>query len=444
MPNTPPTHDTIWTVSALNFEVKNMLNRGIGTIWVEGEISNFSRPASGHWYFTLKDEKSQVQAAMFRGRNSRVGFTPQDGQKVLLRAQATLYEPQGRYQLIVDHLEDAGVGELMRRFEQLKAQLAAEGLFAAALKKPLPPHPRRIALVTSTTGAAIRDVLSVIGRRAPHIPVLVFPTQVQGEIAAAQIRAALARVARHGGCDVVLLVRGGGSLEDLWCFNDEALARDIVDFPLPLVTGVGHEIDFTIADFVADLRAPTPSVAAESVTPDRNELMQGIDDRVARLRGQLELRLNRSRERLDYLARALEAQHPVRQFAQLRLRLDHAYASLLERLRARIGEDRYRLRWCQAALPQASPQKLIERRRERLAQLLADHQAAMRRSLLLAGHRLSLQARTLDTLSPLKTLARGFATVSKQGRLVTSVEQLASGDDVDLTLRDGKAAARIK
>ena len=439
-----PTAEAIWTVSALNFEVKQMLTQGIGTLWVEGEISNFACPASGHWYFTLKDEKAQCRAAMFRGRNSRVGFQPQNGQKVLVRAQVTLYEARGEFQLVVDHLEDAGVGELMRRYEQLKAQLSQEGLFDARLKKPIPAHPQKIALITSASGAAIRDVLSVIERRAPHIPVVVFPTPVQGETAAVQIGQALRRVVEYGQCDVVLLVRGGGSLEDLWCFNDETLARDIAACPLPVVTGVGHEIDFTIADFVADLRAPTPSVAAESITPDINELMQGIDDRIARLRGQIELRLRQSRERLKYLVRALDQQHPTRQFAQCKLRLQHAYDSLLERMRTRLGEDRHRLRLCQATLIQASPRVAIARQRERLTRLVENHQAAMRQKLLLSRHRLSLQARSLDTLSPLKTLARGFATISKENRLVTSVKQLSTGDDIEITLSDGKAAAKIK
>ena len=439
-----PAAETVWTVSALNFEVKQMLSQGIGRVWVEGEISNFSRPASGHWYFSLKDDKAQVSAAMFRNANSRVGFQPQNGQKVLVRAQATLYEPQGRYQLIVEHLEDAGVGELMRQFEQLKARLAAEGLFDAARKQALPAHPRRIGLVTSTTGAAIRDVLSVIARRAPHIPVVVYPTPVQGETAAAQIRAALQRVIDHGACDVVLLVRGGGSLEDLWCFNDEALARDIAAFPLPLVTGIGHEIDFTIADFVADRRAPTPSVAAESVTPDINELMQGIDERVARLRARVELRLERARERLGYLHKALAQQHPERQLEQLRLRLRHASVSLQQRLRYRFGEDRHRLRLAQAGLQRADPRLQIARRRERLEQLLRNHLAAMRQALLLGRHRLSLQQRSLAALDPDRTLARGFARISKGEQLVTSAKQLQRDDDVLITLADGTADARIR
>jgi len=438
-----PGDAAIWTVSALNFEVKTLLSRGLGTLWIEGEISNFARPASGHWYFTLKDDRAQCRAAMFRGRNSRVGFQPSNGQKVLVRAQVTLYEARGEYQLVVDHLEDAGVGELMRRYEQLKAQLNQEGLFDAARKQPLPTHPRKIALVTSATGAAIRDVLSVIARRAPHIPVVVFPTPVQGETAALQIRQALQRVVDYGECDVVLLVRGGGSLEDLWSFNDEALARDIVALPIPLVTGVGHEVDFTIADFVADLRAPTPSVAAESITPDINELMQGIDDRVARLLGQIERRLGKDRERMGYLAKALGQQHPTRQFAQLKLRLEHAYLALLRQQRAGLVEQRHRLRLCESTLALRHPGVKITQLHERLSRLLQNQQTAMRQRLLLARHQLSLHSRSLDTLSPLKTLARGFATVSKGDKLVTSVTQLASGDAISIRLADGEADAKI-
>jgi len=443
MPSGQPGDAAIWTVSALNFEVKTLLSRGLGTLWIEGEISNFARPASGHWYFTLKDDRAQCRAAMFRGRNSRVGFQPANGQKVLLRAQVTLYEARGEYQLVVDHLEDAGVGELMRQYEQLKAKLNQEGLFEAARKQALPAHPKKIALITSATGAAIRDVLSVIERRAPHIPVVVFPTPVQGETAAAQIRQALQRVLDYGECDVVLLVRGGGSLEDLWSFNDEALARDIVACPIPLVTGVGHEVDFTIADFVADLRAPTPSVAAESITPDINELMQGIDDRVARLLGQIELRLGKARERMGYLNKALAQQHPTRQFAQLKLRLDHAYMALLRQQRASLVDQRHRLRLCESTLAQHHPGVKIAQLGEQLARLLQNHQAAMRQRLLLARHQLSLHSRSLDTLSPLKTLARGFATVSKGDKLVTSVKQLATGDDVRIRLVDGATDAKI-
>jgi exodeoxyribonuclease VII large subunit len=274
--------------------------------------------------------------------------------------------------------------------------------------------------------------------------VVVCPTPVQGENAARQIRQALAQVREYAQCDLVLLVRGGGSLEDLWCFNDEALARDIAAFPIPIVTGIGHEIDFTIADFVADLRAPTPSVAAETVTPDRNELMQGIDDRVARLLGQLGLRLAQSRERLGFLQKSLDQQHPTRQFQQFRLRLHHAHESLLERLRARLGEEKYRLSLCRARLAQLSPKIVINQYRDRIIRLAEIQQSMIRQKLILSHHQLALQARSLDTLSPLRTLSRGFATISKNKKLVSSVKQLSQGDEIDITLADGSQQATVK
>ncbi|MEM7565197.1 MAG: exodeoxyribonuclease VII large subunit, partial [Pseudomonadota bacterium] len=327
---------------------------------------------------------------------------------------------------------------------QLKAKLAAEGLFDAATKREIPAFPKKIALVTSTTGAAIRDVLSVIERRAPQIPVMVFPTPVQGEAAASSIIKALEQVQTYGECDVVLLVRGGGSLEDLWCFNDESLARVIAGFPIPVVSGVGHEIDFTIADFVADLRAPTPSVAAESITPDRNELMQNLDDQVGRLLGQLELRLAQSSDRLGYLTKILERQHPARQFEQIRLRMKHASTSLLQQIHNRVQQERHRLEMQRGQLQQLNPKLAITHYGEQIKRLLEDHQSAMRRQLLLCRHQLTLNSRSLDNLSPLKTLSRGFATVSKDEQLVTSVKQLNTGDEVEINLADGKVPATVK
>ena len=420
-----------------------MLSEGIGSLWIEGEISNFACPASGHWYFTLKDERAQCRAAMFKGRNNRVGFLPKNGQHVLIRAQVTLYEARGEFQLVVEHLEDAGVGELMRRYEALKAKLGAEGLFASELKRPLPQQPGKIAIVTSPTGAAIRDVLSVLGRRAPHIPVLLFPTIVQGEQAADQILQALKRVRQHAGCDVVLLVRGGGSLEDMWCFNDETLAREIADFPIPVVTGIGHEIDFTIADFVADLRAPTPSVAAESISPDRYEIMQTIDNHLARITNQALQQLSRAEEKLAQVSRRLQLQHPQRQFAQLKVRLYHAYETLLDRNRNRIKNDKHRLRLCQSIIVQSSPLLRIRRQREVLAIMNRSNLSAIKQHIMVARHDLALQAKSLDALSPLKTLSRGFAKITKEQKLVSSVSQLHEGDEVDITLNDGSKQARI-
>ena len=436
-------NDAVWTVSALNYEVKTILSEGIGSLWIEGEVSNFVRPASGHWYFSLKDERAQCRAAMFKGRNSRMGFTPGNGQHVLVKAQVTLYEARGEYQLIVDHIEDAGVGELKRRYEQLKNQLDKEGLFAQSRKKPLPQQPRHIGIITSPSGAAIRDALSVIRRRAPHIPVTIFPTMVQGEQAAEQIRHCLEQLKKHGDCDIVLMIRGGGSLEDMWCFNDEALARDIAEFPIPVVTGIGHEIDFTIADFVADFRAPTPSVAAETITPDSYELMQTIDESISRLVLHMQLRLARNNEQLSQLGRNLNALHPRRQFEQFKLRLKFATERLIGYQRNRISQHKADLLSCQNIFFQNNPLLTVKQLQQNLENLSNRNTQAVKQSLLLARHNLALQAKTLDTLSPLKTLSRGFATLEKDGKLVTSVKRLNTGDEVGITLRDGKKQASI-
>ena len=261
----------IYSVSRLNREVRVLLERGFASLWLEAEISNLAKPSSGHWYFSLKDAAAQVRCCMFRQRNMLCVFAPRAGQKVLVRARIGLYEPRGEYQLVIDHMEDSGQGALKRQFEELSAKLAAEGLFAPERKRALPSVPRRIGVITSPTGAAIRDILHVLARRFAAIPVLIYPVAVQGAAAAAEITAAVRLAGRRAECDVLILARGGGSLEDLWAFNDEALARAIVASPIPIVSGIGHEIDFTIADFAADVRAPTPSAAAEIAVPDGEE-----------------------------------------------------------------------------------------------------------------------------------------------------------------------------
>ena len=420
-----------------------MLSEGIGSLWIEGEVSNFVRPASGHWYFSLKDERAQCRAAMFKGRNSRMGFTPVNGQHVLVKAQVTLYEARGEYQLIVDHIEDAGVGELKRRYEALKNLLDKEGLFSPSRKKPLPVQPQHIGIITSPTGAAIRDALSVIRRRAPHIPVTIFPTTVQGELAAEQIRQSLVQINRFGQCDVVLMIRGGGSLEDMWCFNDEALARDMAEFPIPIVTGIGHEIDFTIADFVADFRAPTPSVAAETVTPDYQELMQTIDGCMGRLLQQMQLRLTRNGEQLAQIERHLNNLHPQRKLEEFKLRLKYAGDNLVSQLKNRLVNDKTRFLLCQTSFFQQNPLITIKQYQQNLTLINNQNTQAVKQNLLLAKHKLALQAKALDTLSPLKTLSRGFATISKEGALVNSVKQLNTGDEIDINLSDGKKQASI-
>src|ERR1700686_2721470 len=314
---TVPTH-AIYSVSKLNREVRLLLESGVGQVWVQGEISNLARPSSGHWYFSLKDRDAQLRCAMFRARNGQCRFTPREGQAVVAYGRVSLYEPRGDYQLLIEHLDDAGFGALRRSFDELKVRLAAEGLFATEHKRKLPLVPRRIGVITSPTGAAIRDVLHILARRFPAAAVLVYPVPVQGASAAPAIVAALDLASARAECDVLILTRGGGSLEDLWAFNDERVARAIYRCAIPVVTGIGHEIDFTIADFVADLRAPTPSGAAELVAPDGrawlhklSQLGQRLDELEGRLRFALQAGLAAYGARLESAARALQGVSPL-------------------------------------------------------------------------------------------------------------------------------------
>src|SRR5690554_6054855 len=276
--NLPPVRPRALTVSELNRQARHLLESSFMQAWVEGELTGLSRPSSGHWYFSLKDQRAQVRCAMFRGFNQRLRQLPKEGDLVRVRGKVSLYEARGDYQLIVEHLEPAGLGALQQAFEALKARLYAEGLFAAERKKPVPETPRHIGVVTSPTGAAIHDILTVLQRRCPNIPMTLYPTAVQGQAATAEIVAAIQRAVHHGQADVLIIGRGGGSLEDLWCFNEEAVARAIAACPIPTVSAVGHEVDVTIADFVADLRAPTPSAAAEKVSPDQSAWLGRLEE----------------------------------------------------------------------------------------------------------------------------------------------------------------------
>ncbi len=443
MPIPLSSNDTIWSVSALNFEIKTMLEKGIGSIWIEGEISNFARPASGHWYFSLKDERAQLRAAMFKNRNGRVAFTPENGQQVLIRAQVTLYEARGDFQVIVEHMEEAGVGRLMREYEALKKQLAGEGLFESSNKKTIPTQARHIGIITSSSGAAIRDALSVIRRRSPTSEVTVYPTPVQGETASRQIVAAIERANQHHQCDVLLLIRGGGSLEDLWSFNEEIVARAIFASDIPIVSGVGHEIDFTIADFVADLRAPTPSVAAETVTMDQYELMTQLDQISARLVAQFQRQLATRLERFTQLQSRLMSFHPQRQMASLRQRLDFACSRLNLLKTMRLEQARTRLHATLGRFQLLKPTLKIEQLKQQTSNL--DHllQSVMLTRLQTSQHQLGLLATTLDNLSPLKTLARGYAAIEKDHQVISSVRQLQSDDEIGIRLKDGTTRARV-
>jgi exodeoxyribonuclease VII large subunit len=436
---------TVYTVSRLNRDVRLLLERGLGVVWVEGELSNFSQPASGHWYFSLKDRDAQVRCAMFRQKNISVGFTPKAGQHVLVRGRVGLYEPRGDYQLIAEVLEEAGIGALKREFERLKAKLAAEGLFAQERKRPLPRFPKRIGVITSPTGAAVRDILHILRRRYPPARVLIYPTAVQGAAAVPAIVEALALASERRECDVLIVARGGGSLEDLWAFNDEAVARAICASRIPVVSGIGHEIDFTIADFVADARAPTPSGAAELVAPDSRACADVLERTASRIAVAMRRELRSLEALFSGLASRLKRCHPGIRVMQQEQRLDDLEQRLAGALRACLQNDRHRLSEAVGGLIRHSPDGQIRDCRRRCETLSTRLQHAALDYVSRAEHRLGLAVRTLDTVSPLATMQRGFAiiTPASGGPVLTDSSAVAVGDEIDAQLAKGKLRARV-
>ena len=435
---------SIYTVSRLNQEVRTLLERGLGVLWVEGELSNFSQPSSGHWYFSLKDRESQVRCAMFRLKNAALGFTPKAGQQVIARGRVSLYEPRGEYQLIVDHLEEAGVGALQREFERLKTKLAAEGLFARERKRSLPRFPRRIGIVTSPTGAAVRDVLNILGRRFAPAAVLIYPTAVQGAAAAPAIVQALQLASARADCDVLIVARGGGSLEDLWAFNDERVARAIRACAVPVVAGIGHEIDFTIADFAADVRAPTPSGAAELVAPDSLECLEALSRMAARMNACMRRELRAVSSRLANVGVRLKQAHPGMRLVHQAQRLDDLEQRLTGAARAALHTPRHRLNDAFTSLLQHSPERLVREYRRRQEGLDSRLHRAMKEYLSRRSHRLELAKRTLAAASPEATLARGFAIVTRpDGTLVTDARSVPPGEEIEARLAGGFLQARV-
>jgi len=434
----------VYTVSRLNKEARAALERGLGVVWVEGELSNFSQPSSGHWYFSLKDRDSQVRCAMFRLKNTALGFTPKAGQHVIARGRVSLYEPRGEYQLIVDHLEEAGVGALQREFERLKAKLAAEGLFASERKRSLPRFPRRIALVTSPTGAAVRDVLNILGRRFPPAAVRVYPTPVQGAAAVPAIVQALQLASARADCDVLILARGGGSLEDLWAFNDERVARAIRACAIPVVTGIGHEIDFTIADFAADARAPTPSGAAELVAPDRVSCLEALSRMEARIGACMRRELRAASSQLTNISMRLKQAHPGMRLAHQAQRLDDLEQRLTGAANAVLHTRRHRLSDAYTSLIRHSPERLAREYRRRYEGLDSRLHRAISEHVSRREHRVDLAYRTLQTASPLATLARGFAIVTRaDGTLVTDAAAVPPGEQIEARVAAGRLRARV-
>jgi len=444
-PSRPSAERDVYSIERLNREARLLLEHGIPVLWIEGEVSNFSRPASGHWYFSLKDREAQVRCAMFRNRNAALRFTPTNGQRVLARVRVTLYEARGEFQLVVEHLEDSGVGALRREYEQLKARLEAEGLFDPARKRPLPRVPTCIGVVTSPTGAAIRDILHILARRFPAARVVIYPTAVQGKAAVPQLLAAIGQAAGRAECEVLIVARGGGSIEDLWAFNDEAVARAICAAPMPVVTGIGHEIDFTIADFAADVRAPTPSGAAELVVPDGDEWRRSLTRLDARFMQAIRRQLRDDVERSLALQRRLNLAHPGQRLRQQAQRLDDLEQRLGSRLQLLLARRRHTLQSWAARLSRASPQAALQHRTQQHALLEARLRASLPRQLTSLQQRLALAARTLDAVSPLGTLQRGFAIVTRvsDGALLQDAAAIAVDDLIDTRLARGRLQARV-
>ena len=447
--NSPPDGNSmpareIFTVSRLNREARSLLERGFGSLWLEGEISNLSRPASGHWYFSLKDDAAQVRCCMFRSRNQLVRLPVQDGARVVARGRVSLYEARGEFQVVIEHLEEAGEGLLRRRFEELKRRLAAEGLFDPAHRKPLPRMPRRVGVITSPTGAAIRDILHVLERRFPSIPVLIYPVAVQGAFAAGEIVAALGLAGRRADCDVLILARGGGSLEDLQAFNDEAVARAVHGCPIPVVCGVGHETDFTIADFVADERAPTPSGAAERVVPDRAEWLRSFASVERRSANAVRRRLQELATLLGFRARSLDRTHPGARLRQHAQHLDELDMRLTRAMLAELARTRARMTQAGAFLQRSSPALRLRALRLRHAVAQRALAAAGRRSLVAARGRLELAIRTLHATGPQATLERGYAIVmTESGRVLRDAAETAAGATLDVRLWRGSLEATV-
>jgi exodeoxyribonuclease VII large subunit len=413
-------------------------------LWIQGEISNLTRPASGHLYLSLKDDRAQVRCAMWRQRSRGLGFQPRNGQQIMARARVSLYEPRGDYQLIIEHMEEAGEGLLRQRLEELKARLDAEGLFEESRKRTLPGLPRRIGIVTSPSGAAVRDVLKILRRRFPSVPALIYPVPVQGEGAAANIAEAIALANRRADCDVLIVTRGGGSLEDLWAFNEEPVARAIFNSAIPVISAVGHEVDITISDLVADVRAPTPSGAAEIAVPDQHAWLGQLEQNMKRLASLAGRQQQRLAERLGFLTGRLERQDPRQRLAQDGQRLDELELRARRAMDAKTSSQRRDLAAMIARLAAASPAKQLQRQLLRKDDLNRRLYRAASQLIERQSQRLGGLARELNAISPLATLGRGYALVyDSKGNLIRDPSQVKTGDSIKARVADGHIHAQV-
>ena len=436
--------DNIYSVSQLNQSVRLMLENQLGAVWLTGEISNFSQPVSGHWYLSLKDENAQVRCAMFRMKNMRVSFRPTNGMQVLVRANVSLYEPRGDYQLIIESMHLAGEGLLMQQFEALKLKLAAEGLFAQHLKKNLPHFSKAVGIITSKTGAALQDILHILQRRDPSLKIIIYPTAVQGKDAATEIAQMIELANQRQEVDVLIVGRGGGSLEDLWCFNEEMVARAIFHSHLPVISAVGHETDVTIADFVADVRAPTPSAAAELVSRNQTELLQQLQYRRQRLEIALDRLFAEKQQKLKHLSLRLHNQHPQAQLRiqqQLITQLSHRLQQTLRHHWQKTAENLTALsmRLYKNPLPLR-----LQQYEQQLAQLKVRLNSHMNLTLSLQQKQLAHLCGKLDSLSPLKVLARGYSiTQNQQNLTIHSMKEVNVGEQIKTRLPDGDIISQV-
>jgi exodeoxyribonuclease VII large subunit len=440
--NFMPVDKKILSVTQLNQQAKSLLELHLNPVWVEGEISNFSAPGSGHWYFSLKDSRAQIRCAMFRNRNMLVSGAPKPGDQVALRGRVSLYEARGEYQMIVEHLEPAGRGVLLKAFEDMKNRLHQEGLFDQSHKHPLPKYVDTIALVTSPIGAAVHDILTVLKRRNPAIKVIVVPSSVQGDMAPAQLVHALNEASDLPEIDAIIIGRGGGSMEDLWAFNDEGLARAIYHCPVPVISAVGHEVDVSISDFVADVRAPTPSAAAELIAVEQTELIAALDFCGERMVNAMNDQLSRRQTELEHKQARLK--HPDEKIEQWKQRLDLCELQMTRSIQNLIKERQQTASYIGKSLMDHSPKQSVHAEKGRVQHLSLRLANAVRNQLHSTRQNLAAQVTALDIVSPLATLNRGYSiTKDSTGKILRSATDTKPGDKLSTVLAEGRIESQV-
>jgi len=431
------------SVSEFSRHVKNVLDVNFPTVQIIGEISNLAKPRSGHWYFTLKDDSAQIRCAMFRQNNLRINFAVTEGTQVIINAKVSLYETRGDFQLIVSQMEHAGAGALQYAFEQLKQKLNKQGLFAPEHKQPIPEYPRCIGIISSTSGAALFDILKTLKRRFPSIPVIIYPSQVQGSEASGQLIHALTQAQEHKQCDILIMGRGGGSIEDLWAFNDEQLALAIYHCNIPLISCVGHEVDFTICDFVADVRAATPSAAAELASPDQYEKIQTLESIKKQLSSLIKQRLNALQQQVQWQFKQLK--HPGRYLEELTQRMDELSTRMEQSIRFQLQLQQEKLLTIEARLQQYSPLVQLEQQQQRLEYLQQRLTQSLNPYFEQQQQKLASLAREMDAFSPLATLGRGYSLVKdEQNQLIRSTTQLIPGQLVEVHFANNSALMKFQ